>query len=306
MNTEKKYVSEPEVDLKEIVLILWSRKILIIAITTLSIIISLLYALSLPNIYTSKSLLTSVAIDSSLNSKASDYSALASFAGININSGNASKSDEAIERIKSFDFFSNHFLNQIKLENLMAAKDWDHVSNKIIYDQKLFDESNSKWVRKVSYPFQPRPTYQEAFIEYMKILTINIDKKSSFVSIEIKHVSPHIAKKWSYIIINSINNLMREIDRSEAKNSIDFLNNTAQATQLSGLTDVISKLLEDQIRTLVLAESSSDYVFKIISSPIAPEQKSEPSRLLILIYGSIAGLIIAASLSILQYYINRE
>jgi len=306
MNTEKKYVSEPEVDLKEVVLILWSRKILIIAITTLSIIISLLYALSLPNIYTSKSLLTSVAIDSSLNSKASDYSALASFAGININPGNASKSDEAIERIKSFDFFSNHFLNQIKLENLMAAKDWDHVSNKIIYDQKLFDESNSKWVRKVSYPFQPRPTYQEAFIEYMKILTINKDKKSSFVSIEIKHVSPHIAKKWSYIIINSINNLMREIDKSEAKNSIDFLNNTAQATQLSGLTDVISKLLEDQIRTLVLAESSSDYVFKIISSPIAPEHKSEPSRLLILIYGSIAGLIIAASLSILQYYINRE
>jgi len=273
MNTEKKYVSEPEVDLKEVVLILWSRKILIIAITTLSIIISLLYALSLPNIYTSKSLLTSVAIDSSLNSKASDYSALASFAGININPGNASKSDEAIERIKSFDFFSNHFLNQIKLENLMAAKDWDHVSNKIIYDQKLFDESNSKWVRKVSYPFQPRPTYQEAFIEYMKILTINKDKKSSFVSIEIKHVSPHIAKKWSYIIINSINNLMREIDKSEAKNSIDFLNNTAQATQLSGLTDVISKLLEDQIRTLVLAESSSDYVFKIISSPIAPEHK---------------------------------
>ena len=50
------------------------------------------------------------------------YSAIAGMAGINLSSGTENKSLEAIERIKSLDFFANYFLPSIKLEDIYAVQ----------------------------------------------------------------------------------------------------------------------------------------------------------------------------------------
>ena len=95
---------------------------------------------------------------------------------------------------------------------------------------------------------------------------------------------------------------MREIDKDIAKNSIDFLNSKAQETNLSDIKDVIFSILETQIQTLTLAEANKDYVFKIISSPIAPERKSKPSRSSICIMGTILGFIFSIISSLILHF----
>jgi LPS O-antigen subunit length determinant protein (WzzB/FepE family) len=283
---------DDDVDFTVIFLALWDKKILIASISSIAAIFSVLYSLSLPDIYTSNALLAPASSEDSMSSKLGGYSALAGMAGINLPSDNGSKTPEAIERIKSYDFFVNEFLPNIKFENLIAAKDWIKESNSIVYDSKAFDLKT------------PRSSKQEAYLTYTGMLRISEDKNTSFVYMSIDHVSPYIAEKWLKLIIYNINNHMREIDKTVAENSIIFLKKSSQETYLSDIKVAIFKLIENQIQTLTLVESTEDYIFKSIVSPIAPEKKSRPSRSIICIIGTFVGLIMGIVISLVLHYFN--
>ena len=260
------------------------------SITSISAIISIVVALNLPNIYTSTSIVAPSLNENTISNNLGGYSSISGLAGINLPAKNINKSDEAIARIQSYDFFVDEFIPNIKFEDLVAYKKWNKQQDKIIYDEDVFLQN--KWVRKVNGDKGIKPSNQEAFKIYKKILTIDDDQQSSFVTIEITHVSPNIAKEWLELIINKINDYMRDIDKEIAENSINFLQNTYLETNISQLKNVISTLIENHVQTLTLAESNIDYVFKPISSPIAPEEKSGPLRALICILNEITRWII--------------
>ena len=289
-------INDSGLSLLDLTRIIWLKKYLVIFITIFSGIFSVFYALSIPNIYTSTSVLVPAGSDDSLSSKLGAFSGLAGLAGVSLPKG-SDKTPEALARINSYDFFVNEFLPEIKLENLMAVKKWDYTSRKIFYDNKLYDEKNGKWIRKVKLPRKAKPSYQEAYKVYRE-QTINSsqDPKTSFVSISINHKSPDIAKKWLDIIIKKINQHMKIIDKSLAENSIAFLNNAANETNITQIKVVISKLLEDQMQDLMLTEATDNYVFSPITSPISPERKSKPSRpiicILITMFGFFASIVI--------------
>ena len=94
---------------------------------------------------------------------------------------------------------------------------------------------------------------------------------------------------------------MRDIDASFAKNSIAYLNETSQSTNIQSIKETIGKLLENQMKALMLTASNEEYVFKILDSPIAPEEKSKPKRLLICVVGFLLGLIFSLILLFIHY-----
>lgn len=285
---------EDEIQIKELLLIIWKRKYFVSVTITAAVIISLIYALSLPNIYTSNALLSESNPSESLNSKIGEFSTIANMAGIQIPNTSGSKIDEAMARIKSYDFFTKEFLPYIQYENLVAAKSWDKSTDTVTFN-KNFNSLEKIWIKN-------KPTQQEAFEIYNKNLNVSQDNNNGFVSLTISHVSPYISEKWLDIIIVNINNYMREIDRIQAENSIDFLNQTANKTNINQIKEAIARLIESQIQTLMLVESNKDYVFKEIVSPIAPEKKSGPSRTTIVLFGIFIGVFIAILVPILMHY----
>lgn len=294
---------DDEIDLRNLFHILWNKKFFTLCLTSIFAIISVLYSLSLPNIYTSSALLAPASEENSLSSQVGQFSGLASFAGLGLGSEGSSKTQEAIERIKSFEFFSKHFLPNVQLENLMAVKKWIPEQNILIYDENLFDPKTKIWKRDVSYPRKIIPSNQEVFEEvYEKILNISMNKNTGFVSISIDHKSPIIAKRWLDLIILNINESMRELDKQSSQRSIDFLNKSTESTSVRSINDVISVLLENQMQTLMLANSQKDYVFKIIESPIASEKKSGPSRAIICIIITLLGGLFSVCIVFLQHY----
>ena len=126
-----------KIDFVKLYEIIWKKKIFVITCTSIFSLFSVLYALSLPNIYISKTLLMPTSSEESLSSKLGSVSSLAQFSGVRFATENVTKSQEAIERIKSLKFFTTYFLPNIKLENIVAQKDWDPELNKIIYDDKI-------------------------------------------------------------------------------------------------------------------------------------------------------------------------
>ena len=93
-------------------------------------------------------------------------------------------------------------------------------------------------------------------------------------------------------IIANINESMRRDDKKLSLLSIDFLKKEQSQTQLTVMKDAISLLTQEQMNILMLTEAKKDYIYKVISSPLAPEKKFSPNRIAIIFMGATFGLIL--------------
>ena len=304
-NDQLNNIYDDEIDIGELFHVLWDKIFYIGAITSLFSLISIIYALMLPNIYQSKATLMAVEQGSGMSGMVGRMSGMASLAGISLDSKSSSKDQEAIARIKSFEFFSNNFLPNIKLENLMAVKKWNQASNTITYHASDFNSDSGQWLRKSKPPRSNIPTSQEAYEEFMEIMSVNKDKKTLLVTLSVEHKSPFIAQQWVEIMINQIDQVMRDQDRQTATKSIEYLNSLAPTVNYEEIKKALSALQQEQMKRLMMVEANDNYIFKVLDSPIVPEVKSRPKRSLIVIWGTILGMVLSA-LGVLVFNYTRK
>ena len=183
----------------------------------------------------------------------------------------------------------------------MAIDSWDRRSNLISYNPDLFDYKESKWVRDVSFPKTSKPSPQESYKIFKNIFSISENLETGFVKISIDHQSPHIAKKWSDILITEINENFRKIDREEATVAVNYLNTMISDTNLTEIKKFLSELLKNETQKLTLIEARKDYIFRVLDAPIAPETKDKPSRALICIIGTFLGGVLGCIYVILAF-----
>ena len=304
-NDQLNNIYDDEIDLSELFHLLWDKIFYIGAITSIFSLISIIYALMLPNIYQSKATLMAVEQSSGMSGMVGRYSGMASLAGISLDSKSGSKDQEAIARIKSFEFFSNNFLPNMKLENLMAVKKWNQASNTLTYYSSDFNSESRQWLRKAKPPRSNIPTAQEAYEEFVEIMSVNKDKKTNLVTLMVEHKSPFIAQQWVEIMINQIDQVMRDQDRQTATKSIEYLNSLAPTVINEDIKKALSALQQEQMKRLMMVEANDNYVFKVLDSPIAAELKSKPRRSLIVIWGTILGMVLSA-LGVLVFNYTRK
>jgi LPS O-antigen subunit length determinant protein (WzzB/FepE family) len=291
--------SDNGLDLLDIFKILWERKYFIVIMTSIFILTSIIFALSLPNLYKSDALLMPQQEESSMSSMLNQYSSVANLAGIPLSGSSGSKAQEAISRITSYDFFSKHFVPNIAIEDLLASEKWDSSTNKYSYDKSIFNSESGKWI-------DGGPSLQKAYKIYLECLSISLNKKTSFVSVSVKHISPFAAQEWTQLIIDQIDKVMRNIDREESTKAVNFLNTLALSVKYEGIKKNLSSLQEDQMKKLMMIEASDNYVFKVLDSPIVPERKFEPRRSVIVILGMILGFLLSIIISLTQHYTRKS
>ena len=295
-----------ELDLLQIFNIAFKNKITIFLMTVFAATFSVIYSLSLPNIYQSKVLV--VSNDSNSNaSSLSAYSGIASLAGVDLPVTETNNASTAIKKIVSLSFFENNFLPNIFLPNLMAIKSWKAEANEIEYDQKIYNEKTNLWVRKVSYPQKTIPSAQESFEVFINNhLSISEDKKTGFLTVAIKHQSPYVAKKWVELIIDQINLLYRDKDKKEAERAVNYLNDQITKTNYSEIKQVVTSILQQEIQKLTLIEANKFYVFEYINPPAVMEKKLEPSRANICILGTLLGGFLSICFVLFRHFMFRR
>ena len=296
---------DDEIDLRELFSVLWEGKIQIIAVVLVSALISVSIALYLPNKYTAEAVLAprSSGGGGGLAQLASQYGGLASLAGINIGGlGDGNPAAVATQMLRTRDFFGA-YLYEAVLVDLMAAKSWDLATDTLAIDDTIFDVQSRKWIREAGPGRQVKPSVQEAHEAFVGgFLSVSEDKQTGFVTVSVTHLSPSIAKDWVNLLIKGINEAVRARDVREAENSIEFLNEQRLKTNLVSLTEVFSELIEEQTKTVMLANASDEYVFQVIEPPVAPELKSEPSRALICVLGTMLGGMLGVVLVLIRHY----
>ncbi len=299
---ESAIYDDDEIDLKELFSVLWRHKLLIILLTSFFALVSVIYALSLTDVYKSETLL-SVSSGSNPRAGLSNLSGLASMAGINLDSGGgADKSILAIETVKSRAFLKHLITFENILPSIMAAKSYDFQSKKIQYDPEIYNENKGEWVREPQKNKQSKPSYLEAYETYLGQVSIDKDQLTNLVSISVAHISPVFAKEFLELIVNEANELLRNKDLRESSDAITFLATEVPKSSLITMKDSINTLHIAQLEKQMLSKINTEYVLKVIEPPFVPENKSSPQRSIICILGTFLGGMFAIVWVLMRYY----
>ena len=296
---------DDEIDLRELFSVLWQGKKSIVIGGLLGAILSVGYALSLPNIYTAEAVMAPKAEGSGLSGLAGQFGGLAGLAGIDIGGGGASKTQIALETLKSRSFFAEYIYEDV-LVALMAAKGWDSKSGNLILNDDIYDSASRKWIRDAPASLKKKPSVQEAHEVFIGKLLVTVEKRTGFVRLEVKHYSPLVARDWVLAVLGGIETSVKEKEVQEAERSILFLKSEISETSLVSLKEVFASLIEEQTKKVVLANASREYVFEVIEPPVAAERKSEPMRPLICILGTLLFGMLSVLYVLIKHYAFKK
>ena len=299
---------DDEIDLKELFMVLWSGKWLISAVTGLAAVISVVVALSLPNIYTASALLAPAESEGGgLSGLMAQYGGLASLAGVSLpGGGEGSRAQLGMQLMKSRSFIGDFVERHDILPELMAVGSWNQDSGEIVFDPDDYDADTKTWVRDVDLPKRPQPSLLEAHEEFMDILGVSEDKQTGYVTVSIEHHSPAVAAQWVNWLVEDINAVVKAQDVDEATKSIEYLTQQIANTSLADLQAMFFELIQSQTETVMLAEVRPEYVFKTIDPAVVPEEKSKPSRALICLLGTLLGGMLGVVIVLIRHYARSE
>ena len=294
-DNNKSLINEGEIDLLQLITELWNKKALIIFLTTIAAIISVLYSLSLPNIYRSQALLAPADSQSQgMSSGLGGLSSIAGIAGISIPGTGDAKKTEAIAILNSHQFLEEFINSHNLVVPIMASKGWDKESNKLIFNEKLYDAQKNQWL--VEDGKDLKPSIQETVKKFRLMVSSSVDKKNGYLLIFADTYSPYISKQWVELLIVDINKYIMKADVERAEKSLEYLNSQINQTAIPELKQVVAQLIKKEQQTIMLSQSSPEYIFKVIDRPIVPELKLSPKRAIICIVGTITGFMIAVAL----------
>jgi uncharacterized protein involved in exopolysaccharide biosynthesis len=296
---------DDEIDLRELWAVIWAGKWIIIGVTAVFAIASVFYALSLPNIYKSEVLLAPVAEESGLKIPG-QLGGLAALAGVNLGAGGGDKTGLALEILKSREFIGRFITKHDLFVPIMAAEGWDRSDNTLIINNKIYNSAANEWVREVKTPFNPKPSLLETHVKLIKLLTVSKDRTTGMVRISVEHYSPYLAKAWVDQLVDAINEEMRSRELAEAQKSIDYLTSQINQTDIADVRTMLFSLIEEQTKTVMLANVRDEYVFKTIDPAVVSELREKPKRAIIVVVATLVAGMFSIFVVLLISFIRKQ
>jgi len=284
-----------DLDLTEILSIIFRYRVFIFSLTFLSSTILLIVLLLIPNKYSSEALFYTSSDPGSTSSSMSSLSALSTFgglAGISLPANDVAAYDISEARIKSRNFLEI-LINQEEIKNnLYAANGFDFEKKQITYNQKLLAEKS--------------PDIDDIHKKYINMLDVSRNKTSGIMKINFEHYSPYFAADMINIILKILDKISREESLKEIEDSLSYLEEKRSNTKESELQNSINALIKSNLERLMLANIREEYLIIVISDPYVPKYKSSPPKTLILIISSAAILFLSILLCLVFNFLKKD
>lgn len=294
---------EDEIDLKELLTVLWDARVLILAITLFATSVAVVSALMLPNKYQASVVLSSAQQSSSgISSALSQFGGLASLAGISLGDAQDADARIAIEVMQSRSFIEQFIQQSGIVVEIMAAKAWDSDNKQLIIDRDIFDVQTGQWTRSAPRGREVTPNLWEAYMEFLDMLAVSEDKKTGLVSVSVEYYSPYLAKQWVENYILAINLYLQQRKLERIEKNIRYLKEQIATTSVAEMREIFFTLIEEQVKNKMLVEASPEYAFTTVGEAMLPEEKSQPKRALIVVLASLLGAMISICLVLFRYY----
>ena len=295
MSNQQKFNMDEEIDLKKLFDAALNNIIFIISITSVAAIASIIYSLNLPNQYQATMVIAPVNNSGSLTSSDKALGGLASLAGINLSSEGVSDSQSALMIMQSWGFLEEFVERNNLGKYLLATKGWDDTNNVMIFDENVFDIDKEEWVKA-------KPTSWSLYKAFSNRLLIHEDGQTGIITVKFNYYSPQLSKEWVELLVQDINSFMRQRKIIKVGKSISYLQEQINKTSIKDMRNAFYKIMSEQIKQQMLAESTPDFVFVTISKAMVPVEKAEPTRSIIVIISTIVGFLFSLFITLIKFY----
>lgn len=201
-----------------------------------------------------------------------DLGGLVSLAGISIGS-RGSETEEALAVLRSREFTERFMADENLLPKLFASR-WNAAAG--------------TWK---SVPPTPAKAYRYF---NTKIRSIEQDKKTGLVSLEIDWKDRTEAAAWANELVQRLNQEMRVRALAAADASLGYLDNELQTTTVVATREAIGHLIESQVKSRMVANVSKEFAFRVVdrAMPADADSPVRPQKLLMVAAGFFTGLMI--------------
>ena len=207
---------------------------------------------------------------------------LGSSSEMNLSSGQVTK-EEALAILTSRKFLEN-FVEERQLLKVLFPKSWDSENKVWVVDREDI------------------PQNSDGFELLSSALDISFDR--SLISVEFIHGKKDIVAYILNDLIDEVNSFIRIQSITASDKNINFLKNEIANTQLAGSQEMLYRLVETEIQSIMLANTRQDYAFKIIDPAVEPLHPAGPNRKLIVIVGTLLGFILTIFLVFILNFIQ--
>ena len=255
------------ISLREIWQTLWRGKGIIIATTTIFALVSIAYALLADEIYRAEVLLAPAKEQSSPIGGA--LGGLAALAGVSVGEGD----DVVALAVLQSRGFASDFIEQLNLLPIFFADDWDAEKGRWLEDD----------------PTEIPDVRDGVKFFHEEVLDVGAARSTRLVTLAIEWTDPDIAAQWATILVQRLNDRLRETALREAQANVAYLQSEMAKTTLVTLQESIGRLLESELPKLMLAKGNEEFAFKIVDPAVSPKERVRPKRALVVIIGTLLG-----------------
>jgi uncharacterized protein involved in exopolysaccharide biosynthesis len=196
-----------------------------------------------------------------------------------------SRKDEALAMLRSRSFLYS-FIEELDLKSLLVG------------------QTSSGLKAKIPLLGQP-PTMADAYDRFLEdVLSIDEERRTGLVEITVRWKDPITAASWARELLRRLNAEMQSRARERAAREMEFLQAEADRTTAVEVRQAIYRLVEHQLKAMMLANVADDFALRVIDPPIAPDPQdsvglSAPaSALLGLLGASLVSIVIVVGLSL--------
>lgn len=122
------------------------------------------------------------------------------------------------------------------------------------------------------------------------VLIIRKDVRKSTTTVTMEWTDAATAARWANAYVALANELIRTRALNESTRNIAYLNAQLEHNNTVELRRAIYNLIESQTKQLMLANGRLEYAFEVIDPAVAPQVRSRPQRVLMVLIGAAVGL----------------
>lgn len=220
-------------------------------------------------------------------SQLGEFAGIATLAGINLERGD--RKNEAIATLKSR-MLTEQFIKDEKLRPVLFHKLWDAKAQRWDVDDP--DDVPTLW------------DAYELFDE--KLRRVYEDKTTGLVVLAIEWGDPELAARWANELVRRVNAMLRNRAAEQSENAVGYLQEQLKLTSVVELQQVLHRLIEAEMKEIILANINKEYAFRVIDPATVPEEPFKPRMVPMVVVGGGVGVIAGIMLALLLNLARRR